>query len=150
MSLLSMTLRVHDAVYKATGGRIGHRVLGVPTLMLTTSGRRSGRARTTSLVYANDGGNYLVVASKGGSDAAPGWLHNLKANSEAELQIERKRSKCVARVIEPSDPDYERLWPIVNANNSDRYAEYQKQTTRPIPVVALTPRSDGHAVASRP
>jgi deazaflavin-dependent oxidoreductase (nitroreductase family) len=150
MSLMSMTLRVHDAVYKATGGRIGHRVLGVPTLMLTTAGRRSRQPRTTSLVYASDGGDYLVVASKGGSDSAPGWLHNLEANPEAVLQIGRERSNRAAKVIQPSDPDYDRLWAIVNANNSDRYAEYQKLTTRPIPVVALTPRTDGHSVASRP
>lgn len=65
MSVLSGVLRVHDRVYKATGGRIGHRVLGVPTLLLETTGRRSGATRTSSLVYARDGADYLLVASKG-------------------------------------------------------------------------------------
>ena len=79
MSLFSGVLRVHDKLYKATDGRIGHRLLGVPTLLLRTTGRRSGVTRTNSLVYALDGADYLVVASKGGADQPPAWLLNLEA-----------------------------------------------------------------------
>lgn len=139
MSLLSQVLRVHEMLYKRTDGRIGHRMIGVPTLLLRTTGRRSGATRTNGLVYARDGADYLVVASKGGADQAPAWLHNLRAHPEVEIQIGRERQKARCRVVEPSDPDYERLWKIVNENNGDRYTAYQKKTARPIPVVVIKP-----------
>ena len=139
MSLTSQVLRVHEKIYKASDGRVGHKMIGVPTLLLRTTGRRSGQTRTNGLVYANDGDDYLVVASKGGSDTAPGWLHNVRADPSVEIQIGRERRPATARVVEPSDPDYDRLWKIVNENNKDRYSAYQEQTDRPIPVVAITP-----------
>lgn len=139
MSLFSTVLRVHDNLYKATDGRVGHRLLGVPTLLLRTTGRRSGAVRTISLVYALDGADYLVVASKGGSDQPPAWLLNLEAKPGVEIQIGRERQQATSRVVEPSDPDYARLWKIVNENNGDRYTAYQSETSRPIPVVAITP-----------
>lgn len=139
MSLTSQVLRVHERIYKATDGRLGHTMIGVPTLLLRTTGRRSGATRTNGLVYARDGDDYLVVASKGGSDQAPGWLFNVSADPDVEVQIGRERRKGTARVVEPSDPDYERLWKIVNENNKDRYGAYQEKTDRPIPVVAVTP-----------
>ena len=141
MSLLSNVLRVHERIYKATDGRIGHRLIGVPTLLLRTKGRRTGATRTNGLVYAPDGDAYLVVASKGGADQHPAWLHNLKADPEVEIQIGRERREARARVVEPSDPDYDRLWRNVNDNNGDRYTAYQKRTERPIPVVVITPAS---------
>ena len=139
MSITAQVLRVHERIYKATDGRLGHRMIGVPTLLLRTTGRRSGMTRTNALVYARDGDDYLVVASNGGADQAPGWLHNVKANPAVEIQIGRDRRKATARALEPSDPAYERLWKIVNDNNRDRYTAYQQQTSRPIPVVAVTP-----------
>ena len=107
--------------------------------MLTTTGRRSGQPRTNSLVYARDGDDYLVVASKGGSDSPPAWLLNLMADPQVAIQVGRERLDGVARVIEPSDPDYERVWKLANDNNKDRYTAYQQHTSRPIPVVAITP-----------
>jgi deazaflavin-dependent oxidoreductase (nitroreductase family) len=139
VSLTGQILRVHEALYKASDGRIGHRMVGVPTLLLRTTGRRSGATRTNALVYARDGDDYLVVASNGGADRNPAWLHNLRAKPDLAIQIGRQRQTANARVIVPSDPDYERLWRIVNANNRDRYTAYQRLTSRPIPVVALTP-----------
>ena len=139
MSVTSQVLRVHEKLYIATDGRIGHRMVGVPTLLLRTTGRRSGARRTNGLVYARDDDAYLVVASNGGSDRAPAWLHNLKANAAVEVQIGRTRQPASARVVDSTDPDYARLWQIVNENNRDRYSEYQKKTARPIPVIALTP-----------
>ncbi|HEY0630809.1 MAG TPA: nitroreductase family deazaflavin-dependent oxidoreductase [Thermoleophilaceae bacterium] len=141
MSATGQFLRLHEAIYKRTGGRVGHNMIGVPTLLLRTTGRRSGALRTNALVYARDGDDYLVVASKGGADTAPAWLFNLRANPDVEIQIGRDRKKGTARIVEPSDPSYERLWKIVNENNRDRYYAYQKQTSRPIPVVAVTPAS---------
>jgi F420H(2)-dependent quinone reductase len=139
MSLFSTVLRIHERLYKATDGLVGHRLLGVPTLLLRTTGRRSGVTRTNGLVYARDGADYLVVASKGGSDQPPAWLLNLEAKPEVEIQLGRDRQQAAAKVIGPSDPDYARLWKIVNDNNSDRFEAYQRETSRPIPVVAIKP-----------
>ena len=139
MSITGQVLRLHELLYKRTDGRIGHRMIGVPTLLLRTTGRRSGETRTNGLVYARDGADYLVVASNGGADRHPAWLYNLRANPDVEIQIGRERRRATARVIEPSDPDYGRLWEIVNENNRDRYSAYQQQTARAIPVVAVTP-----------
>jgi deazaflavin-dependent oxidoreductase (nitroreductase family) len=139
VSLFSTILQVHEKLYEATDGRVGHRLLGVPTLLLRTTGRRSGVIRTNGLVYARDGADYLVVASKGGSDQPPAWLLNLEAKPAVEIQIGRDRQKASTRVVAPSDPDYARLWKIVNDNNGDRYTAYQRETSRPIPVVVITP-----------
>ena len=139
MSVMGQVLRLHERLYKGTDGRIGHRMIGVPTLLLRTTGRRSGATRTNALVYARDGADYLVVASNGGADRDPAWLHNLRANPEVEVQVGRERHKAASRVIKPTDPDYARLWKIVNENNGDRYSAYQKQTSRPIPIVVVTP-----------
>ena len=114
-------------------------MIGVPTLLLRATGRRSGAKRTNSLVYARDGADYIVVASNGGADRHPAWLHNLRANPEVEIQIGRERQKGTCRVIKPSDPDYDRLWKIVNENNRDRYSAYQEKTARAIPVVVISP-----------
>jgi deazaflavin-dependent oxidoreductase (nitroreductase family) len=132
-------LRVHARLYEGSDGRIGHRLIGVPTLMLRTTGRRSGATRTNSLVYATDGNSYLVVPSAGGSDRAPGWLHNLRAEPSVEVQIARERKPATARVLERGDPEFDRLWKAVNDNNRGRYDVYQSGTERQIPVVVLTP-----------
>jgi deazaflavin-dependent oxidoreductase (nitroreductase family) len=139
MGVMSGVLRVHEAIYKATDGWLGHRLVGVPTLLLRTTGRRSGATRTKALVYARDGEDYLVVASNGGADRPPAWLYNLTADPQVQIQVGRRRQAGQARVIEPSDASFARLWTIVNANNSDRYAAYQQQTDRPIPVVTISP-----------
>jgi len=131
-------VRVHDAVYQGTGGWIGHRIPGAPnSLLLHTVGAKSGLPRTSTLSYARDGESYLVVASKGGDPRAPGWYHNLRADPEVEIQVGRRRLPATATPVLPDDPEYPRLWRIVNANNADRYEGYQARTTRPIPVIRL-------------
>jgi deazaflavin-dependent oxidoreductase (nitroreductase family) len=139
MGITGQLLRLHEQLYKRTDGRIGHRMIGVPTLLLRTTGRRSGATRTNGLVYARDGGDYLVVASNGGADRSPAWLHNLRANPAVEIQVGRDRRKGTASVLEPPDSGYDRLWRIVNESNRDRYSAYQKRTTRAIPVIVVTP-----------
>lgn len=137
-SMFHTTLQVHAFIYEHTDGLIGHRMLGVPCLMLRTSGRKSGQTRINPLVYAKDGDRYLVVASKGGSPNAPAWLLNLRAKPEVQVQIGRTRFQATGTEIGPDDPDYTRLWKLVNDNNGNRYDAYQEKTTRPIPVVALS------------
>jgi deazaflavin-dependent oxidoreductase (nitroreductase family) len=136
--VLPRVLRVHDAVYQKTNGWIGHRTLGIPSLLLHTVGAKTGAARTASLTYARDGDDYLIVASKGGDPKAPGWYHNLKANPRVEINVGPKRFGVTARPVLPADPDYARLWQIVNKNNGNRYEAYQTKTSRPIPVVVLS------------
>jgi F420H(2)-dependent quinone reductase len=139
MSATGQFLRFHDWLYQKTDGRIGHKMIGVPTLLLRSTGARSGKTRTNSLVYARDGGDYLLVASNGGADENPAWLFNLKADPAVEIQIGRERRKASARILGPEDPDYGRLWKIVDEANHDRYSAYQEQTSRPIPIVVVTP-----------
>jgi deazaflavin-dependent oxidoreductase (nitroreductase family) len=139
MSLYTRTLEVHAAIYERTDGRLGHRLLGVPTILLRTTGRKSGQERTSALVYARDGEDFLVVASNGGADRPPAWLLNLKAQPEVSFQLGRERRTATARPVHPDDADYERLMKLCNDNNKDRYATYRTRTDRPIPVVVLTP-----------
>jgi len=134
-------LRLHHAIYKGTNGRIGHRIPGVPpSLLLHTTGAKTGKPRTTSLTYARDGDSYLIVASKGGDPRAPGWYHNLRADPNVEINVGTKRFAVTAKPVLPEDPDYARLWQIVNKNNANRYENYQRRTSRPIPVIVLSRR----------
>jgi len=139
-TITGQVLKLHQQLYVRSDGRVGHKMIGVPTLLLRSKGRRSGRTRTNALVYARDGGDYLLVASNGGADKPPAWLHNVRADPTVEVQVGRERRPASARIVEPGNPDYDRLWQAVNENNRDRYAAYQKMTSRPIPVIAVTPR----------
>ncbi|ORA77751.1 nitroreductase [Mycolicibacter kumamotonensis] len=133
-------LRLHNTLYQGTGGRIGHRFPGLPpSVLLHTVGAKTGQARTNALTYARDGDDYLIVASLGGAPRSPGWYHNLKAHPDVEINVGPKRFAVTARPVLPDDPDYARLWRLVNANNANRYEAYQRRTARPIPVVVLTP-----------
>jgi F420H(2)-dependent quinone reductase len=135
-------LMLHDKIYKGTGGRIGHTIPGGPSnLILHTTGAKTGQKRANTLSYARDGDDYLVVASKGGDPKAPGWYHNLKADPNVEINVGPKRFSVTATPVTPDDPDYPRLWQIVNnmRGNKNRYIGYQKRTSRPIPVVRLSP-----------
>jgi deazaflavin-dependent oxidoreductase (nitroreductase family) len=146
--LVGPFLKVHDFVYRASGGRVGHRGIGVPCLLLTTTGRRSGERRTVSLVYARDGDRYVVVASNGGNDRPPAWLLNLQAAPDVEVQVGRPSFTARAHVAGPDERP--RLWELVNRNNrglapllrrgaTGRYDVYQRNTEREIAVVVLTP-----------
>jgi deazaflavin-dependent oxidoreductase (nitroreductase family) len=138
-TVFTTTLRVHAQVYERSDGRLGHRLLGVPALMLRTTGRRTGQTRTNSLVYAPDGDRWLVVPSNGGADRPPAWLHNLRAEPSVEVQVGRKRRPATATIVGRGDPEFDRLWRAVNDNNGKRYDAYQAKTSREIPVVVLAP-----------
>ena len=138
MAVLGTFLRVHQKLYEASRGAIGHRLIGVPTLLLRTTGRRTGRPRTAALVSARDeDGSPVVVASNGGADTAPGWLHNVKADDAIEGQIGLRHFAARAEVIDPEHADYRRLWQLVNRRSSGRYDRYQSRTDRPIELVRL-------------
>ena len=139
MSVFGQVLRVHQAIYERSDGRLGHKLLGVPALLLRTTGRRSGQTRTNALIYADDEGSQIVVASNGGSDKAPGWLYNLRETPEVEVQIGRARGTSTASVLMPEDDDYARLWKLVNENNGDRYDAYQAGNGAPDPARGAQP-----------
>jgi deazaflavin-dependent oxidoreductase (nitroreductase family) len=129
--------REHVHRYVATGGAEGHEWKpGVPTLLLTTVGRRSGQARRTPLIYQKDGDSYLVVASKGGHPAHPDWYSNLVAEPRVRVQVGSEVFDATARAADPDEQA--RLWPRMTAVWPD-YDAYQQRTDRPIPIVVLTP-----------
>jgi deazaflavin-dependent oxidoreductase (nitroreductase family) len=136
--LLGPLMRGHAAIYRATGGRIGGRLPGLPPLLLLDHvGAKSGRQRTTPLVYMPDGENMLVVASKGGHPSDPGWMHNLRAHPDTQVQIGRDRLKVHAR--ETGSEDSKRLWPRA-AEYNPHWRRYRERTSRRIPLVLLEPR----------
>ncbi|MBF6065413.1 nitroreductase family deazaflavin-dependent oxidoreductase [Nocardia terpenica] len=140
-SLLSNVLRGHQWVYEKSDGLVGHRLLlGNPTLLLRTVGRKTGQVRTSALTYGRDGESFLVTASNGGSPRPPGWLANVKARPECEIQVGRRRIPMTARATYPDDADYARRFAMVDKVNQGRYTQYQRMTDRPIAVVVLTPR----------
>ena len=114
-------------------------MIGVPTLLLRSTGRRSGERRCNALVYAMDGADYVLVASNGGADRSPGWLFNVRDQPEVEVQVARNVFAGTARVLEAGDEDYNRLWRLVNEKNHGRYDAYQAGTERAIPLVLVSP-----------
>jgi len=136
--VLNRVMHGHVAVYRATGGRIGRRIPGLPPMLLLEHvGARTGKRRTTPLVYMPDGDDYVVVASKGGFPKHPSWLHNLRAAPETEVQVGADRIPVRAR--EAAGAERSRLWPKAVAYNSV-WGDYQKRTEREIPLVILAPR----------
>jgi F420H(2)-dependent quinone reductase len=137
--LLSRLMGVHARVYRATGGRIGHRIPGgPPMLLLDHVGAKSGRKRTTPLLYVEDGDDVVIVASKGGHPRHPSWFHNLRANPDTTVQVGSERRRVRAREATPEER--ERLWPRAVATYSS-YDDYQERTDRQIPLVVLERRT---------
>lgn len=129
---------VHVALYRATHGLIGHRVPGLPPMLLLEHvGANSGTRRTAALVYLQDGANLVLIASKGGYPKHPDWFHNLKAHPDVGIQVGSERRRVRARVA--SSEERKRLWrKAVEAYSG--YATYQERTDREIPIVILEPR----------
>jgi len=131
-------MRGHAAIYRATGGRIGGSIPGVPSLLLLDHvGAKTGKRRTTPLVYMPRGDDFVVVASKGGYPKDPAWLHNLRAHPETTVQIGRDTRPVRAR--EATGEQRRALWPKAVKFNP-MWGRYQERTEREIPVVVLEPR----------
>src|SRR6185312_5696384 len=96
-------------VYRLTGGRLGGKVKGAPVLLLDHLGRKTGRARTTPVLYLRDGADLVIVGSRGGSDAMPAWFLNLMASPSTTVQVGSERRGVVARQVTPEEK--QRLWP---------------------------------------
>lgn len=126
----------HVRRYRETDGEVGYIWNGAPTLLLTTTGRRSGQQRTTPLIFGRDGESYVIVASKGGAPQHPAWYVNLTAEPEVEVQVKGDRFRCRARTAGPEERA--RLWPTM-AVIWPHYDAYAGKTDREIPVVVLEP-----------
>jgi deazaflavin-dependent oxidoreductase (nitroreductase family) len=134
-ALAKVVTRVHSEVYRRTGGKFAGKVGKTQFLLLTTTGRRSGQPRTTPLNYQEDGDKFVVVASYGGDDRDPQWLHNLRADPAASVQIGARRHAVQGRVATAEEKA--RYWPQM-AEMYPGYDKYQARTSREIPVVVLT------------
>ncbi|MFE3292390.1 nitroreductase family deazaflavin-dependent oxidoreductase [Rhodococcus sp. NPDC059234] len=122
-------LKAHQWVYERTDGRIGHKLLGVPCLLLDTVGAKTGQARVSSLTYVRDGDDYVVVASNGGAPRSPGWFFNLRKRPEARIRVGTKGIAVTVRMLGPEDDGYDRLFAAADANNGGRYGGYQRHTS---------------------
>ena len=127
----------HVDTYRETGGEVGHEWQdGVYTLLLTTTGRKTGKEVTTPLIYGRDGNDYVVIASKGGADDHPDWFLNLEADPEVTIQVRDQVMPATAERANQSDKG--RIWPMMTDIWPD-YDDYKQATTRDIPVVLLHP-----------
>jgi deazaflavin-dependent oxidoreductase (nitroreductase family) len=130
----------HTFLYRRTGGRLGHSVPGVRgrMLLLDHVGAKSGTQRTSPLLYARDGADLVIVASKGGFPKHPAWFHNLKAHPDTTVQVGSERRAVHARVA--TDEEAKRLWNLVDREYAG-YENYRARTDRKIPLVVLEPRA---------
>ena len=126
----------HVRAYRETGGETGYLWNGVPTLLLTVTGRRTGRELTSALIFGRDGDDYLVVASMGGAPRHPSWYLNLQANPAATIQVQADEVPVMAHTASAAEKP--RLWKIMT-DVWPNYDVYQSRTDRDIPVVVLTP-----------
>ena len=127
----------HIRRYRETDGEEGYLWNGATALLLTTTGRKTGESRTSPLIFARDGDDYLVVASMGGAPQHPSWYLNITADPDAEIQV--KGDVIPVRARTASDEEKPRLWKVVTAQWPN-YDVYQTRTNRVIPLVVLTPR----------
>ncbi len=126
-------------IFRASSGRLGNKFTnGAPVLLLTTTGARSGQQRTTPLIYLKDGDDVVLVASQGGMSKSPAWYHNLVKTPDCEVQVGSEVRPMRAR--RASDEEKAALWPKLLDVYPD-YDDYQKRTTRNIPVMVLSPQS---------
>lgn len=127
----------HEQLFKATGGRLGGNVAGMPALILATTGRKSGKIRKTMLTSPlRDGNGIVLVASYGGDNRHPAWFLNLRENPEVEVTMRGTTKTMKARVASPEEKA--ELWPEVTKKYRG-YAAYQRRTARDIPLVILEP-----------
>ncbi|GAA1232330.1 nitroreductase family deazaflavin-dependent oxidoreductase [Prauserella halophila] len=127
----------HVRKYEETDGEVGHVWQdGVPTLVLTTTGRKTGEPRKSALIYQSHGGSYVVVASKGGAPDDPGWYKNLVADPNVKIQVGAAKFDAVARTANAEEKA--ELWPLMAAVWPS-YDDYRAKTNRDIPVVLLDP-----------
>lgn len=126
---------MHRFLYRSTGGKIGYNFRGGHILLLTTTGRKTGKARTWPLMYFTDGDRLVVVGSNGGLDRDPAWCLNLRSNPHAHVEIGRKQLAMHAE--EAQGNEWDRLWQLV-VTQAPMYDGYRTSISRRIPLMVLT------------
>jgi F420H(2)-dependent quinone reductase len=134
MVLLQLFMAFHTWIYRISGGKVLGRMGANEILLLETVGRKSGRRRTTPLVYIHDGDRYVITASAGGGPKNPGWYHNLCASDSATIQVMDKVMKVSAQEAPPDERA--RLWDQL-VKNSPQFKGYESKTSRQIPMMIL-------------
>jgi len=129
--------KAHAAIYELSDGRIGAYSAGLPMLLLSVTGRKSGETRTTALVYFQDGDSYVVVGSDGAAKRDPQWWKNLQVDPMGAIRVGRKKLEVKATLA--TGAERERLWEIGKTVNP-MWSKYQARTERELPVVMLAPR----------
>ena len=133
--MIRLMTGMHRLIYRLSGGRIGGGTMnGLQIVFLTTTGRRTGKLRTTPLTVLVDGEHWVAIASNGGRPVHPAWYRNLVANPAVSLEIRRERIDAIARSATPEERAF--LWPRIT-QLARNYAGYQEKTTREIPLVIL-------------
>jgi F420H(2)-dependent quinone reductase len=128
----------HAGVYRATGGKLFGRMGKSPILLLNTVGRKSGKKRTSPLLYVMDGEDFVIIASKGGAPTHPAWYLNLRDNPDATVEIGDREVRVSAEEADPEEKA--RLWGRM-VEIYPTYDDYQKETEREIPLLILRPVS---------
>jgi deazaflavin-dependent oxidoreductase (nitroreductase family) len=134
--IVELFWKVHPWLYRISGGRVLGKLAGMKVLLLTTTGAKSGAQRTTALTYLEADGGYVVIGSFLGEPRHPAWVHNLRANPRATVQMGSRQLSVLAR--EARGEQRARLWQQLVAVQPD-YRAYETRTDREIPVVVLTP-----------
>lgn len=135
---MNLFTTIHVFLYRISEGSIGGRFRGAPVALLTTTGSKTGKKRTTPVLYIEENKNVVLVASNGGRPRDPMWWSNLRKNPDAEVQLKKEMRKMRAR--RASLDEKSRLWPLLT-KMYPTYDDYKKKTSRDIPVVILELRN---------
>jgi len=138
-TIFKLFTATHLFIYRLSGGRISGVVQGLHVLILTTTGRKSGKPRTTPLGYFKHEGGYVITGSNSGSNQNPAWYYNLKSDPSAAIQIKNRHTPVHAEEV--TGDSRHQLWKEL-IRISPAYADYQKRTSRKIPMVILRPSED--------
>ncbi len=135
-AVMKVMTTVNNAIYRASGGKLGGKLMGAPICLLTTTGRQTGQQRTVPLLFLRDGDDVVVVASKGGMPTHPAWYLNLRDQPACTVQVGSTTGPYVARIADAAEKAA--LWPRLVAMYK-HYDDYQARTDRDIPVVICSP-----------
>ena len=130
--------KIHGYIYRISRGRVGKQLGKAPILLLTTTGRKSGKKRSVPLAAIPYGAKYILVASFGGSPVHPAWLINIRQNPAVNIRVGSTVKQAKASIIKTTDTGYEEMWGKAIAIYGG-YENYRRSTSRHIPIVVITP-----------
>jgi len=135
-AVIRFAIWIYASLYRLTNGKIGGTIVGLKVLLLSTTGRKTGKQRTKPLCYFEEGPDYVIIASNGGADKHPEWFLNLKSDPNVKVRIEETEFSARAEVSDPKTR--QRLWQKL-ISLSPYYIKYEKRTKRQIPMILLHP-----------